>query len=211
MQIITIKVHPIVNPCRLTSDSVRGEEVILKKLEHFLLNEVEENELDKLLEEIMILYGDELTRLAYTYVKDIETAKDIVQTVFIKCYTHLKTFKGEAKLRTWLYRITINKCKDYVKSAYFRRFTLFKKDDYKSETVTSPEEEVIDQIMQAELKNIILNLSPKYAEVILLYYYEELDINEIADILQISRNTAKTRLRRGRKNLIPFLNKEEFR
>lgn len=75
----------------------------------------------------------------------------------------------------------------------------------------SPEEEVMYQTMQAELKNIILSLPPKYSEVILLYYYEELDINEIADILQISKNTAKTRLRRGRKNLLPFLNKEEFR
>ncbi|CAM5602305.1 hypothetical protein [Niallia circulans] len=61
--------------------------MISKRLEHSLLRELEENELEELLEEIMILYGDELTRLAYTYVKDIETAKDIVQTVFIKCYT----------------------------------------------------------------------------------------------------------------------------
>ncbi|CAM5602356.1 hypothetical protein SAFG77S_09516 [Streptomyces afghaniensis] len=75
----------------------------------------------------------------------------------------------------------------------------------------SPEEEVMIQTMQAELKNIIISLPPKYAEVFLLYYYEELDINEIADILQISKNTAKTRLRRGRKNLLPFLHKEEFR
>ncbi|WP_312094346.1 sigma-70 family RNA polymerase sigma factor [Niallia sp.] len=186
--------------------------MISKRLEHSLLSELEENQLDELLEEIMILYGDELTRLAYTYVKDSETAKDIVQTVFIKCYTHLKTFKGEAKLKTWLYRITINKCKDHVKSAYSRRFILFKKDiNHKSDTMPSPEEEVMYQTMQAELKNIILSLPPKYAEVILLYYYEELDINEIADILQISKNTAKTRLRRGRKNLLPFLKKEEFR
>ncbi|MEZ7791586.1 sigma-70 family RNA polymerase sigma factor [Niallia circulans] len=186
--------------------------MISKRLEHSLLRELEENELEELLEEIMILYGDELTRLAYTYVKDIETAKDIVQTVFIKCYTHLKTFKGEAKLKTWLYRITINKCKDHIKSAYARRFSLFKKDiNHKSATMPSPEEEVMIQTMQAELKNIILSLPPKYAEVILLYYYEELDINEIADILQISKNTAKTRLRRGRKNLLLFLHKEEFR
>ncbi|HEO8419258.1 sigma-70 family RNA polymerase sigma factor [Niallia sp. FSL W8-0635] len=186
--------------------------MISKRLEQSLLSELEENQLDELLEEIMILYGDELTRLAYTYVKDSETAKDIVQTVFIKCYTHLKTFKGEAKLKTWLYRITINKCKDYVKSAYSRRFILFKKDiNVKSDTMPSPEEEIIYQSMQAELKNIILSLPLKYAEVILLYYYEELDINEIADILQISKNTAKTRLRRGRKNLLPFLKKEEFR
>lgn len=204
--------NPIVNPYRLTSESVRGEDVISKRLEQSLLSELEENQLDELLEEIMILYGDELTRLAYTYVKDSETAKDIVQTVFIKCYTHLKTFKGEAKLKTWLYRITINKCKDYVKSAYSRRFILFKKDiNVKSDTMPSPEEEIIYQSMQAELKNIILSLPLKYAEVILLYYYEELDINEIADILQISKNTAKTRLRRGRKNLLPFLKKEEFR
>lgn len=185
--------------------------MISKRLEHSLLRELEENELDELLEEIMILYGDELTRLAYTYVKDSETAKDIVQTVFIKCYTHLKTFKGEAKLKTWLYRITINKCKDHVKSAYFRRFILFKDINHKTDTMPSPEEEVMYQTMQAELKNIILSLPPKYAEVILLYYYEELDINEIAAILQISKNTAKTRLRRGRKNLLPFLKKEEFR
>lgn len=183
--------------------------MLLKRLDNSLINNNVEEDLEVILEEIMITYGDELTRLAFTYVKDIETAKDIVQTVFLKCYTHLGTFKGDSKLKTWLYRITINKCKDYVRSSYFRRFQLFDKHT-ESKTKLSTEEEVIKLTTQIEVKKVVLSLSSKYSEVLLLYYYEDLAMEEIADILQISRNTVKTRLRRGREKLISLLDKEDF-
>jgi RNA polymerase sigma-70 factor, ECF subfamily len=186
--------------------------VISKKLDNSTIKKIEENDLEEILEDIMISYGDELTRLAYTYVKDLETAKDIVQSVFLKCYTHLGTFKGDSKLKTWLYRITINKCKDYIRSSYFKRFKLFDKFTVnKSKTKFTPEDEVINLSTQVEVKKMVLNLPTKYSEVILLYYYEELDINEIADILQVSSNTVKTRLRRGRQNLMPLLKEEYFK
>ena len=95
--------------------------MLSKRLDNSFVQNIEENNLEEILEEIMITYGDELTRLAYTYVKDIETAKDVVQSVFLKCYTHLRTFRGDSKLKTWLYRIPINKCKDYLRSSYFKR------------------------------------------------------------------------------------------
>lgn len=64
----------------------------------------------------MIEYGNELVRLAFSYVKDTESAKDMVQNTFIKCYKNLDSFRFDAQIKTWLYRITINECKDYLKS-----------------------------------------------------------------------------------------------
>lgn len=64
----------------------------------------------------MIDYGNELVRLAFSYVKDAEIAKDMVQNSFIKCYKNMESFQFDAQIKTWLYRITINECKDYLKS-----------------------------------------------------------------------------------------------
>ena len=68
------------------------------------------------LEKIMIEYGNELVRLAFSYVKDAEIAKDIVQNTFVKCYKNLDSFRFDAQIKTWLYRITIKEYKDYLKS-----------------------------------------------------------------------------------------------
>lgn len=82
---------------------------------------MEESLKEKLLEEIMLEHGSDLVRLAFSYVKDKETAKDMVQNTFIKCYENLDGFRYESSLKTWLYRITINQCKDYLKSWNYRK------------------------------------------------------------------------------------------
>ncbi|PLT31036.1 sigma-70 family RNA polymerase sigma factor [Peribacillus deserti] len=158
---------------------------------------LETNEID--LDWIMKEYGQSILWLAYSYVKDKSIAEDITQEVFISCYNHLADFRGEASLKTWLYRITGNRCKDVMKSWSFKskKITQSLFDDHHSLEQT-PEEAVLKRIEDRELSLKVLALPIKYREVIYLHYFEDYKIEEISSLLGIKSNTIKTRLHRGR-------------
>ncbi|WP_223589008.1 sigma-70 family RNA polymerase sigma factor [Neobacillus bataviensis] len=161
-----------------------------------------EEQLQQLMEE----YGDMVMRLAYTYLKQREVAEDISQEVFISCYKNLETFQNNSTYKTWLYRITVNKCKDYFRSWSYKNIryqdlfrSVFKSGD------KSVESNVVDKENQEMIFEQVLSLPIKFREVIILHYYEELSINEISILLEINSNTVKTRLHRGRHLLGSFL------
>jgi RNA polymerase sigma-70 factor (ECF subfamily) len=163
------------------------------------------------LNEIMKDYGDELVRLAFTYVRDVETAKDMVQNTFIKCYENLETFRHDSKLKTWLYRITINQCKDYLKSWNYRKVQTRNFIQEKTGTwIPSTENAVMDRENKQEIKDIILSLPKSYREVIFLYYYNSMKIDEISEITDMSTNTVKTRLRRAKQRLKTIMEEVEI-
>ncbi|PAV29308.1 RNA polymerase factor sigma C [Virgibacillus profundi] len=157
---------------------------------------------EDILEEIMIEHGSDLVRLAFNYVKDKETAKDMVQNTFIKCYENLDKFRYDSTIKTWLYRITINQCKDYLKSWHYRKVQT---KDVLASTVKSilplTEDKVINESESKEMKDIIFSLPKNYREVIYLYYYKSLTIIEIAEVTDLNLNTVKTRLRRAKQRL----------
>ncbi|QED46900.1 sigma-70 family RNA polymerase sigma factor [Cytobacillus dafuensis] len=154
---------------------------------------------EETIQEIMNRYGQEVLQLVYSYVENKAIAEDLTQEIFIKCYRSLHTFKGQAQLKTWLWRIAINHCKDFLKSWYNR--SVISTDDFsvadsvKKETV---EQSVIQKDEDEMLAFAVMKLPIKYREVILLYYYEELVIKEISAILEVKENTVKTRLRKAK-------------
>ncbi|WP_101846711.1 sigma-70 family RNA polymerase sigma factor [Halobacillus sp. Marseille-P3879] len=154
-------------------------------------------------EEWIDLYSHDLKWLAFSYVKDHAAAEDLTQETFIKAYQKYKTFKQESSEKTWLYKITINLCKDHLKSSYIRR--VFKKGAEVFQHIPSqnetPEQHTVNKSEDEELLEHILNLEDKYREVIILYYFEEFEVKELAELLKVSPNTVKTRLRRGRQLL----------
>ncbi len=148
-------------------------------------------------------YGHDLKWLAYSYVKDYSTAEDITQETFIKAYQKYSTFKQESLIKTWLYKITINLCKDHLKSSYMKRVVrkgaeLFRSIPSSKET---PEEFLLQKDEDEALLGQVLKLEDKYREIIILYYFEEFDIKDLAQVLNTSPNTVKTRLRRARQLL----------
>ncbi|OCS89024.1 sigma-70 family RNA polymerase sigma factor [Caryophanon latum] len=167
-----------------------------------------EQEKDALLERVMIAYGDELVRLAYTYVKESEVAKDVVQNAFVKCYRHLDTFRGDANIKTWLYRITMNESKDYLKSWHCRMVRVKSFFHENSARQQSAEKEVLHRFAHAQLKADIFTLPTMYREVVYLHYFEDLAVAEIAELLHASPHTIKTRLRRGTQRLGAILKEE---
>ncbi|MBN8209177.1 sigma-70 family RNA polymerase sigma factor [Bacillus sp. NTK071] len=163
----------------------------------------------QLIEELMDQYGEALLRLSYTYVKDWGKAEDVVQEVFLACFLKLSTFRGEASLKNWIYRIAINRCHDYVKSWSFRNIIpsniiikLIKNHD------PSPEITVVKNEASLHLRNEILRLPLKYRETFILFYHEDLSIRDISSLLDTKEATIKSRLYRARSLLETRLNQE---
>ena len=172
---------------------------------------MDREEKDFILEKLMIDFGNELVRLAFSYVKDAEIAKDMVQNTFIKCYKNLDSFRFDAQIKTWLYRITINECKDYLKSWNYKMVHVksFINETAKS-ILPSTEKTVLDKYNNEEIKDTIFSLPKVYREVVYLYYYDSLTTDEIANVLDVSVNTVKTRLRRAKQRLESMIKEAEL-
>jgi RNA polymerase sigma-70 factor (ECF subfamily) len=144
-------------------------------------------------------YYKEVKKIATSYLGDCSMAEDIAQDVFIKVYNNLKSFKRKSDVFTWIYRITINHCRDYVKSANFRKVDLTE-SFILNRMVTQSDftEEVVERINTIEK---VSELPVKFKEVIILYYYNQLTTREIAKTLRIRESTVRTRLTRARQML----------
>jgi RNA polymerase sigma-70 factor, ECF subfamily len=152
------------------------------------------------LNDLMDEYGEEIKRLVYTYTKNWQQAEDITQEIFISAYNNLKDFREQSTMKTWIYRIAINKCKDYVRSWNYTK-TQLTNTFYQRSNGLSPEEEYLQAEQKEQISRMILQLPIKYREVIILYYFKEFSLEEISTTLGINLNTVKSRLRRAKKSL----------
>ena len=161
-----------------------------------------DSEIDKdvLFNQLMMQYGSELKRIAYLYLNDPYECEDIIQEVFIACYQNLANFRYDASYKTWLIRITINKCKDHRKRWSIKKL-IYKSEIKAIHTTQSSENEFMQQLHANKIIEQIANLSNKYKEVLILYYYQEMNMREISEVLNISINTVKSRLLRGKETL----------
>ncbi len=162
--------------------------------------EIEDKE--DLIDEIMNKYGQEVLQLVYSYVNNKEIAEDVTQDIFVKCYKSLYTYKGKSNVKTWLWRIAINQCKDYLKSWYNKKVIVTEDDfTYMESQKESVEQTVIQNAEDRELASAVMSLPIKYREVIYLFYYEELSIKEVATVIEVKENTIKTRLKKAKELL----------
>lgn len=156
------------------------------------------------LEGLVDAYGDGVLQLAYFYVKDRSLAEDIFQEVFTRVYLNLHRFRGESSPRTWIYRIAMNLCRDKLRSPALRRVVLLGSDLLAA--VGTPEEETAEEEALAAVDRTVLldavtALPLEYRDVILLYYYEEMDTREVAQTLGLTEGTIRSRLHRARAKL----------
>jgi RNA polymerase sigma-70 factor, ECF subfamily len=160
------------------------------------------DEREQIIDQLMHEYSDDILHLVYTYVKNRATAEDLTQEIFIKCYEKLNQFNQQATIKTWVYRIASNHCKDYLRSWHYRKITLSDKIlDYIPSKSKLVEEEIIKNSEEDILTNAVMNLPLKYREVVFLHYYEELSLREISKITTVNINTLKTRLKRAKELL----------
>lgn len=140
-------------------------------------------------------YYKMLINIANKYVRDILTAQEIVQEVFLKFYRAHKTFETEEHMKYWLIRVTINCSLDVLKHQK-------KKVSIDEEYISNlPNAQDCDDKKNELIYNCVCSLKDSYKAIIILYYYENYSIKEIANILNISETNAQSRLYNARKKL----------
>lgn len=166
-----------------------------------------ESSREETIEWIMEQFGESMKRFIFTYVKSKTQMDDIFQEVMIKVYKKIDTIQDPDKLKNWLYKITANTCKDYLRSPIHR--LLVWKDDIEKKSMDTPEQRAILDEQKKMVIRTILDLPVKYREVLILQYYQEFSIQEISDLLNVNPSTVRTRILRAKEKLKVML-KEDY-
>ena len=162
-------------------------------------NRTHASELERLVEE----YQTAVLRICYLYLCDRSQAEDAVQETFLKVYKGLDTFRGESSEKTWIMKIAMNTCWNMNHSGWARFFNRRVTPEMLPEAAV-PFEEKDDELTWA-----VIRLPIRLREVILLYYYQGLKVNEIAEALGVSQPSVSGRLKRGRERLKDMLEGRE--
>lgn len=136
-----------------------------------------------------------LLRMCYLYLHDVQLAEDAVQETFIKAVRAWDSFRGEAGVRTWLTRIAMRTCMDMRRGFWFRRV------DRRVTPEMLPDRAQEAEEGESALTLAVMNLPKKEREVILLYYYQDMNMKDIAETLGVTQPTVSYRLRRAKEKL----------
>lgn len=155
--------------------------------------DVREQELVRLMQH----YGDSVKRMCCVYLRDLGLAEDAAQDTFIKAYTRIEdVLSGNIQNeKAWLTRIAVNTCKDALRSSWMRHIDRRKAIEELPLAVYPSHEENL------ALTQAVMALPAKLREIVLLYYYQDLNLRTCAQILDISAPTATRRLQQAQKKL----------
>ncbi len=154
-------------------------------------------------ERLVSRYQQTLLRMCYLHLRDRTLAEDAVQETFIKVYRSMDSFRGECSEKTWIMKIAMRTCGDFNRSGWFR---------FVERGITPdmlPEASVPFEPREEGLVTAVMTLPPRLREVILLYYYQEMNTVEIAEALGISQSSVSGRLKRAREKLREILKGSE--
>ncbi|MDD3335438.1 MAG: sigma-70 family RNA polymerase sigma factor [Eubacteriales bacterium] len=140
-------------------------------------------------------YGSSLLRMCFLYLRDDALAQDAVQDSFLKAYRKLSQFRGESGKKTWLMRIAINTCRDYQRSGWAKQVDsrICLEELPLSAEAAEPEDDTV-------IREVML-LPRKDREIVLLRFYQQMKIKEIAQTLKIPTGTVTSRLNRAKEKL----------
>jgi RNA polymerase sigma-70 factor (ECF subfamily) len=152
-------------------------------------------------------YNEKVRNLIYRVLSENSSIDDLAQDVFIKVYESLNNFRFESSFYTWLYRITINKCRDEIRRKKLRKFASLDFIFTNGVEMKSPNdqyEKVEGDILVSEA---LSKLSSKQREIIILKDLNDLSYQEISEILNCEVGTVKSRLSRARIELAKIMKK----
>ena len=156
-------------------------------------------------EELVSAYEKKIYNYCLRMTNSKEDAEDLTQEVFIKVYKSMKSFKGNCRLSTWVYRIAHNICIDRHRKINATRIpptqAIDRENGQEMELASadpSPEEKVVTKEQQAFLVECINGLKPEYRSVIILRDIQHYSYEEIAGILDMPLGTVKSHISRAR-------------
>lgn len=152
-------------------------------------------------------YKDLVYTLALRMLKNKEEAEEVSQDTFIKVFKSLNKFKGDSKFSTWIYRVTYNSCLDNIKKnkKYHNDVAIDEYTFNKLDTLDNALDHIIKEEKSVLIKNCINKLPEDSSALLTLFYFEELSLDEISQIIHVEPNTVKVKLFRARKKLAVIL------
>jgi RNA polymerase sigma-70 factor, ECF subfamily len=165
---------------------------------------------DAAYDELVRTYNASMFHVAYRMLGDTAEASDVVQEIFIKVFRNIGSFKGEAALKTWIFRIALSEILNRLRwwKSRHRSSTVSLDDQpnghehyYVPDSGPSPEEMLESKERESAIQEALGKLSNEHRSIIVLRDIEGFSYTEIADVLGISMGTVKSRLARGREDL----------
>lgn len=159
---------------------------------------------DELYSILIDRYSGKIFSTAYSYTHNHEETRDLVQDILIKVYQNLAKFKVDSKFSTWLYRVAVNSCIDWNRKNNSRTIKIawnFEENDILNSIVDEnavTEQVVMNQEHREFIMNIVSDMPEIYKTVLILYYFEELKIQEISYVIDCPKKTVETRLYRAK-------------
>jgi RNA polymerase sigma-70 factor, ECF subfamily len=165
-------------------------------------------------ERLVAEYTGDVYALLYRLTADAEEARDLTQETFLRTFQSISRFRGDANLKTWIYRIAVNQARNRWR--WWRRrkrevtISLDATDDQheqplsatlRNEDAIDPEQETLAREREGQLREALLGLRHSYKEAVILRDVDGFSYEEIAETLQISIGTVKSRISRGRLEL----------
>jgi len=159
------------------------------------------------------MHKDKAFNLAFRICGNREEAEEIAQDAFLKAYRSLKDFKMKSSFATWLYRIVYNTAISLVRT---RKNRVLSVEEFPADAVdflglSSSEEEAADDYRNSLINFALQKISEAERGLITLYYYDDLDTEEIAKITGISRSNIKVKLFRARQKIAEIIRKVEMK
>jgi RNA polymerase sigma-70 factor, ECF subfamily len=160
-------------------------------------------------EELLSRFQQPVYNLAYRLLNDPGDASDVVQEVFLKVFRNVSHFRRQSSLKTWIYRITVNEAHNQRRWFFRHRSREVGLDDEPEQIHTrnvpdserSPFDCTFDREKHELIEGALARINPLFREVVILRDVEDLSYEEIAEVLQISLGTVKSRILRGREAL----------
>ena len=161
-------------------------------------------------ETLVIAAQNDVYAVAFKMLGNAEDALDASQDAFIKAYTGISKFRGDAKFSVWMYRITYNICLDKLRRTKRRPVLPLERDEDEPElqipdSAPSPEERLISRETALLVQRGLDTLSPKLRNVLILREVSGLSYTEISALTGINEGTVKSRINRARASLAEFM------
>ena len=170
---------------------------------------------DELYEE----YGDRILNTAYKMTGGEDVARDLTQDIFIKVYENIDSFKHESTVYTWIYRIAVNHILNYLKKK--RKYDWFSLLEKSVTEVIQSEKPVFDfwgrdgfmlpdEIIEHEEREVLVwkliqKLPSKYRVPLILQRYDQMNLKDIASVMDLSTSAVETRVHRAKKKLLQLM------
>lgn len=148
-------------------------------------------------------YEAKMMRYAKKFLFSYNDIEDLIQNIFLKAYVNIQSFDPSRKFSSWLYRIAHNEFINTIKKKGKEPLPFFDPDAIFPHPVAKEdiEKDINNKELRQTLDQCLDKLDPKYREVLVLYYFEEFNYREIADILHIPMATVGIRLKRGKETM----------